>query len=594
VLNRRTCIRTRAGARSCTPDAGWASAAGLVARCALALALLPAGGCSRGAHSGPAVHPADTPEGAASLAARQAWAADLAGRADLGPPRLDELARRGFFDASLCPAEGKAWTLVPGRPLEGYRIVWSCPSCNGSSASEDTLGNARREPAVPDDSEHPWPAKTSPAEDVAREVTDVLARWGDAGHPLGRVRASARATDSLLIVELDAHPGPRVRASGLRFEGNRATRDGYLLRMLGWRGEEPYRSSRWDTARATLLATGLFDDVEGPLLLRPAGTGPQLDSLRAEVGFRLRERRVSSFTGLIGYSGRGGKVSGFVTLELGNLFGTGRRAHVLWQAQRERESRFEFIWHEPYVWKLPLSADLGLTHVLEDTLYAETSWGLDLGMAAGAGWTVKAGWNWRRLVLGGEGGEDRQRETARFGARHNDALGTRAPRGWEVELDLASTHDTGATLHQGLSLVRGWTSARGLMLLVEERAGLVAGPDSVLRGDALSVGGAASLRGYFETAFRATRSLVQRVEVGPLPSRTGARIYALVDVGWLREWRPDASGIFGVGADDLFRWSAGVGLQAPSRAGDLRLDYAVPGGEPVWQGRIHFGVLNRF
>ncbi len=602
--------------------------AALLARGGLVAALLAFGGCSRGPRPGPETRVADTAAGVASLADRRAWAAAQVGRTDVAPARLEELARRGFFAARLCPGEAAGWTLDPGPPLEGYRVVWSCPQCRPTAGPDTAAGleratgpgtaagperaagpgtpdgaaaagrgapaDAPARPRVPPDEELPWPVKTSPGEEVAAEVEDVLARWAEAGHPLGRVQPSARVDGALLGVSLTAHPGPHVRLSGLRFEGNRVTRRGYLLRLLAWRGEEAYRHSRWTAARAALLGSGLFDDVEGPLLVRPPGVDPRADSLRVDLLYRLRERRVSSFAGLVGYSGQSGNVSGFVNLELGNLFGTGRRTRVLWRAQRERESRFELAWREPYVWRLPLSADLELTHVLEDTLYAETSWGLQLGMPAGVGWTVRAGWSWRRLVLGGATEEDRRRQTARFGVGRHDAFAGRATRGWELELDLAGTRDAGERLHHAEARVRGWVSGRGLMLLIEEQAGLVAGADSVLRGDALSVGGASSLRGYFETAYRATRCLVQRAELGPAASPAGTRLYVLLDVGWLREWRPGPAGVFGAGAGDVFRWAAGLGLQAPARAGDLRLDYAVPGGEPVWKGRIHFGLISRF
>jgi len=584
------CTRGARSSRATLMSGPWA----LIACGVLAGALSSTGGCSRGAHPRPTAPVAETSEGAASLAGRLAWAAGLAQRADLGPERLEDLAHRGFYEAHVCPTEERGWTLAPGQPLAGYRIVWSCPQCSRTSPSPTGQAGEAHEPAVPPATERPWPAKALVAAQVAREATDILARWGEVGYPLGRARPSAHVASGLLVVKIDAHPGPRVRVGGLSFEGNRTTRSGYLLRLLGWEGDELYRASRWEAARGALLGSGLFDEVEGPLLVRPRGVEPQPDSLRGELRYRLRERRVSSFTGLAGYSGKDGNLSGFVNLELGNLFGTGRRVRVLWRAQRERDSRFELAWHEPYVWRLPVSADLELTHALEDTLYAETSWGLDLGMPAGMGWIVRAGWNWRRLVLGAESDEDRRRQTARFGVRRGHVLGTLAPRGWELQLDLAATRDAEVTLHQGQARVRGWVSGRGLMLSVEERAGLVAGADSVLRGDALSVGGASSLRGYFETAYRATRCVVQRVEVGPAASPAGTRFYVLLDLGWWREWRQSHAGIFGTGAGNVFRWSAGLGLRTPARAGDLYLDYAVPGGEPVWRGRLHFGLVSRF
>jgi hypothetical protein len=132
-------------------------------------------------------------------------------------------------------------------------------------------------------------------------------------------------------------------------------------------------------------------------------------------------------------------------------------------------------------------------------------------------------------------------------------------------------------------------------LWLEQDAAVLAGPDSILRADAFALGGPGTLRGSFEGAYRAIRYFVQRVEVGPRPrAPDAARVYALFDVGWWRQWQAQPDGPYGRAAGNRLRWAAGVGFEVPSRAGNLRLDYAVPDGAPLTRGRIHFGVVSRF
>ncbi len=610
----------RSGGRAEGPSGpgGLAARPGPVAVPAVLLLALLAGSCGG-------------PEGIApgrladSQRAREAWAGRLSAREDVGPALLRELAERGFFDATLCAGADSVWALDPGRPVRGYRLQWDCPDCppgsdpaslgsapSGTSALSGTPGTSggaapsgtpapfEGSAAIPGPrgAPQPWPVRGSPEAAIARRIGEVLEGWAEQGHPLGRVRLTGHeltSPDSLVMLRLRAAPGPHVTVSDVRFEGRRATRRGFLLRTVGWEATpETYSARRWWRARETLLATGLFAEVAGPYLVRPPEQREWPDSARPAVLFRLREERVNQFSGLLGYSGEQGGLFGYVNLNLGNLFGTGRRVGVLWQAQRDRESRFELAWHEPFVWRLPLAADAQLTHVLEDTLYAETSWGADLLYGAGGSWDVSAGWSWSRLVLGDAASSARQRQTARFGVRRSAAGRLRGERGWAFRLDLASTSDDDETIRRARLQTRAWLPAGGWLLAWENDAALVTGADSLLRGDALTVGGAASVRGYFEAARRASRYLIQRTELGPRPSAAGARFYALCDVAWIREWLPSPSGLYGGGAGNRFLWSAGLGVEAPSRAGNLRLDYAVPGGEPIWKGRIHFGLVSRF
>ena len=89
--------------------------------------------------------------------------------------------------------------------------------------------------------------------------------------------------------------------------------------------------------------------------------------------------------------------------------------------------------------------------------------------------------------------------------------------------------------------------------------------------------------------------LIQRLEWGPRPvDESAGRVYLLLDLGWLYEWRPQPGSLYGRSHAGRLHWAAGAGISFPSRAGDLRLDYAVPGGAGFAQGRIHFGYVSRF
>lgn len=500
-----------------------------------------------------------------------------------------------FGGRSAHPGAGSGRVLEAGEPPRGLRLVWTSAAPESARRERGSGDAALRVSQIPPVVEKDWSELDSPTREIERQVARTIDAWDEAGYPLGTVTFEDFAVDSLLTVRLSADPGPRVRVRGLRFSGAKTTRVSFLERRLGWCGPRAYRGSEWRRARAVLLGTGLFYEVEAPLMLLQAPGAGAADSADVEMLFRLREKPVNNLSCLLGYTDREAGLFGFVDLGLGNLMGTGRAARLFWQAQKGQEHRFEVFWHEPFIWRLPLELDLSLTHVLEDTLYAETTWGFDLLWAPAPELKVKFGWGWSRLVLGAEDSNSRRRHTARFGVLRGVPSALRGPMGWQTSIEIESTSDEELTLNRGNLRAQEWTAWGRVGLWAEQDAALVTGTDRLLRGDALIMGGARSIRGYFEGAYRAFRYLVQRTEIGPQPaSRRGPRVYLLLDLGWLREWGQGPHRLYGVSVGNRFLWSAGAGVQVPSRAGGLCLDYAVPGGASMWNGRIHFGLESRF
>jgi len=72
----------------------------------------------------------------------------------------------------------------------------------------------------------------------------------------------------------------------------------------------------------------------------------------------VEEARHNRIEGAIGYSGVRQSLSGFIDLELGNLFGGGRRLAARWERIREDQSRLGLEWREPLLGPLPVGAQV--------------------------------------------------------------------------------------------------------------------------------------------------------------------------------------------------------------------------------------------
>lgn len=547
----------------------------------------------------------------------------LAGLAKVGAGEADAdsllalLAEAGYLRASLRRAADGAWTVSPGPRAVAASVRWL--------RGHERPG-APAPPPVPGLS---W--QDGVWEGLDRELGGILERYDREGYPLTRIEWADFRGDSILEIDTRCDPGPRVRVTGLEFAGRYASRPGFLRRVAGWQGPEWYRGDRWKRAREELIATGLFEEVDGPYLLLPparppvgdaqrgdgedasgaAGSaargesGPHAgedalapDSLDAVLLYRLAERPSSRVSGVLAYSNRDetgstGGMTGFLDLALGNLLGTGRATRLYWQSWGAERSTFEIFWHEPFLWRIPVGVDASLRHVQEDTLYAETSWEADLVWSPAPQWRIAVGWGQARLALGEPLSRSLNRATTRFRVAYREDSEMRRTAGWAATAEVAQSDGDEEVRRSARLRLEEWVG-RSWRLQLRQETGILSGADSLLRGDAFVLGGSQSLRGSAEGEIRAFSYAIQRTELGPRIDARGSRVYLLADVGWIEPWTPGADLLRGRRAESVWRWAAGVGVEVPSRAGRFRLEYAVPGGESPWRGRLHFGVVGAF
>ena len=521
------------------------------------------------------------------------------------------LARAGYLHAAVRRDANGAWSVSPGPRTTEAACRWIEGRTRSGASSPRPLADVAWEQGV--------------CEGIDGQMKQVLERYDREGFPLARVELADFACDSSLQIAARFDPGPRVRVTGLDFAGRHASRPGFLRRVAGWQGPEWYRAERWLRARDELRATGLFDEVSGPFLLLPpratssdAGTpdalagdtgspmasaGSDADSIDAVLLFRLLERPASRVSGVLGYSNpedqhAQGGMTGFLDLSLGNLLGTGRATRLYWQSWGSQRSTFEFAWHEPFLWRIPVGIDASLRHVQEDTLYAETTWGADLVWNVAPLWQVGIGWGRTRLVLGEPLSRTLGRAETRFRVAYRDAPeagGYESERsaGWAAAAEVAQSDGDDETRRRLDVRLDEWLG-RVWRLQLRQETGLLTGPDSLLRGDAFVLGGSQNLRGSAEGEVRAFGYALQRTEFGPRIDARGSRLYLLADVARIEPWEAGPDLLRGRRAHGLWRWAAGVGIEVPSQAGRFRLEYAVPGGESPWRGRLHFGVLGTF
>ncbi|MEP7029184.1 MAG: BamA/TamA family outer membrane protein, partial [Candidatus Eisenbacteria bacterium] len=105
------------------------------------------------------------------------------------------------------------------------------------------------------------------------------------------------------------------------------------------------------------------------------------------------------------------------------------------------------------------------------------------------------------------------------------------------------------------------------------------------------VGGAASLRGYREGEFRASRWAVMRLEYGVWTPES-ARAFAFVDQGAL--YRPFLDEAGRPTSATLYRPGYGIGFEAPIAFGRLAVSLGYGRGDGPLDGKLHVRLTSRF
>ena len=105
-------------------------------------------------------------------------------------------------------------------------------------------------------------------------------------------------------------------------------------------------------------------------------------------------RRTGTFQGAVGFSRKtdGSYVaSGAAGLSLRNIAGSGRGAAIDWLNDGESYSRIALRFHEPFFLSRPLSVDVEMAQIVQDSSYIFSAGALSFGIPVGPATTIIAG-----------------------------------------------------------------------------------------------------------------------------------------------------------------------------------------------------------
>ncbi len=199
------------------------------------------------------------------------------------------------------------------------------------------------------------------------KIEKILSAYANIGHPLARVEVLDLGFDERGFVNLRLHisEGKVLKIDQIRIEGNKLTKEDFIVREMRIKKGEIYREAKFDQVRKRLVKIGLFESVEEPEIF--------ISDTASGILIKVKEGKMNLFDGIIGYVPKGensrGYFTGYINILLKNLFGTGRRFGARWNAEARETQEFEIHYFEPYVLDTPVGAQVYFYQRKQDSIY---------------------------------------------------------------------------------------------------------------------------------------------------------------------------------------------------------------------------------
>jgi outer membrane protein insertion porin family len=468
---------------------------------------------------------------------------------------------------------------------------------------------------------------------LERSIDQILMLYDENGFPYCEVSPSDfKITDEgKLSFLLEVDEGPRVRINKIEFEGLKNTKEKVIRRESRLQKDSFgfFSQSKVNKSLERLRKLSYIKDIEEVSLLAENDPIRGLSPETAVLKIKLTERRNNSFSGILGYvpstrafrtspssANRNGYLTGKIDLVFDNIFGTGRRVDLNWYKKDPYSSYFAFSYREPWILGLPPTLELGISQTDYDSTYLQISItaGLLFNPLEKVSWKAEVGWE---KVVPGSIGETYLLHSRKYkagvnltinllddlsnprkGLFHQTQVTYGRKRNYSTADDTPKKeviYDTkfSLDLEHFLPTFSKQTFMTGIhlrgMTTDDESDG---SSGSVPFPEQFKLGGINSLRGYREEEFSGTKVAWTNLEYRFLLGRE-SRFFIFADYGYFfRQARSIEEKILSKISGKKLGY--GFGIRIDSRAGLLGIDYGMGEKDRFNEGKIHFGIVNRF
>ncbi len=384
-------------------------------------------------------------------------------------------------------------------------------------------------------------------QEIEKGIERLLTRYQELGYPFVLIEpGDFNLLRDGISFTLRIDEGVKLYIEDVRVVGNSLTRENVIEREFRLKETQIFDPVMIDKARERLERLGFIE--VGSIQPISLGDGSGNGYLLLDV----KELASSSLEGLLGYSS--GNITGFLEVDIDNLFGTGRRLDGRYSSYREERKTIFLHYTEPWLMGYPVDLSLEAENELYDTLMVNN---------------VKAYFNVSPLF----------EYSLRFGAEWEKVTPGRSIWfgliGGKIEKkSLLFSFYTRYGM-DGIDRLSSWSEllAGRIFLRVNGEATFI---DSIPLHQMVVVGGAGSVRGYDEEEVKGRKGIWGNLEYR-IPIGGGSRVFPFFDCGYVEK----------IEGPILIMFSGGLGVSFRTGIGRWSVDYGVGRGRDIIQGRLH-------
>jgi outer membrane protein insertion porin family len=435
----------------------------------------------------------------------------------------------------------------------------------------------------------------SPA-DLETDMENILQIYDESGYPYAsaevkQIKPAIGIDSAKLLIEINIDEGEFVTIDEIRIAGNKSTKDDVIIRELNLKPNEPFRFTKIRSIKSKLQRLNLFDQVEEPKLFA-------MDNNHG-ILIKVTEGNTNTFDGILGYNPKKGdrnaSVTGFINISMRNLFGTGRKLHLLWKKESQLTQEIGIRYTEPWMFNIPLSLGGAFQQRKEDTLYIKRA--VEVNSDFKFTESISVGGLVKQEFITPSATAQNIAGVYQFSGGLNIVYDTRDDRitptdgiFYQTIYEVGSTKindKTSAIQRIGID-VEAYCNILQSQIIKVGLYGRTVNCGNIQLSDLYRFGGTNTLRGYRENEFIGSRIFWSNIEYRFIAAPRSF-FYGFIDLGYYYKPLIAADKIFEKG-----KYGYGIGTRIQTTIGLLGLSFAFGEGDSFLQGKIHIGLINEF
>ena len=409
-----------------------------------------------------------------------------------------------------------------------------------------------------------------------------------------------------LILYID--DGTKSTIDRVEIEGNDKTKDFVIIRALQFKNGEEYSQKKIDDIPNRLNRLRFFEPVETPLFYF---NSKQQGVLKISV----KEKQTNFFDGIMGYvpaanDKERGYLTGFVNVNLRNMFGTGRAVSLRWQQENRSSQELELRYLEPWLFDFPFNIEGRLFQRKQDSTYIQRD--LEGWLEYLATEEISAS-----ILISTQSTIPSVLSSANFTVFNSSAFTSGVNFKVDTRDDFYAPtkgvyfNNTYKYISKKINGPSGFIAPDTKTEITLQRLefdlnifqqlfqkqvaafgihGRELRGDNVELSDLYFLGGTNSLRGYREKQFQGNRILWSNLEYRFLLSQRSFA-FLFFDSGYFLRNEDKQKNI---PENSSFKIGYGFGLNIETGLGVLGVSFALAKGDSFGEGKIHFGIVNEF